>query len=636
MIPAEARARAPQQQEAARALFVDNLPAAQRAAGERRFDAAGARLHAALSSLYGDRPEFADWYARLLVAIAAAAAIRPASLQALDVQREDDPQWLSRAPPLGYSAYVDRFAGTLRGVRTRIPMLRALGVGYLHLLPFLRARAGDNDDGFAVASFEEVEPRLGDMQDLEDLAAALRADGILLCGDLVLNHVADDHPWAQAARAGNVRYRGFFHVLHDVAEVQACERDLHQVFPQTAPGNFTHVPAMGGWVWTTFYPYQWDLNYANPEVFAAMAAVLLDLANRGIEIFRLDSAPFLWKRRGTACINLPEVERVLVALRAVLDLAAPGTLLKAEAIMPTPDLARYFGSGDDAGHACHLAYHSGLMAASWAALARQDTALLRTQLRLTPALPSGCGWLSYVRCHDDIIWSVLEPERSRPDERAAIAAAARFLSGGPGSFAHGLSVRRADGEGVHGSNGMTASLVGLPEDPRQLADEQALARYALLYALAYWCGAVPLVYSGDELGQGNDAGSGETPPHATDGRWLQRPRYDETRLALAQVGQGTPAQTFALLQRLGAARRRLPASHHETHIEDCSGLDAAILLLARGAHSLAAFNFSAQPQVLDSGRAMAGDWRPLWPDVATAAPAEVTLPPWGCVWWVRA
>ena len=250
-------------------------------------------------------------------------------------------------------------------------------------------------------------------------------------------------------------------------------------------------------------------------------------------------------------------------------------------------------------------------------------------------LPSGCGWLSYVRCHDDIIWSVLEPERGMPAERAAIAAAARFLSGGPGSFARGHSVRQADGEGVHGSNGMTASLVGLPGDPRQSADASALARYALLYALAYWCGTVPLVYSGDELGQGNDTGSGETPPHATDGRWLQRPRYSETRLALAQTGQGTPAQTFALLQRLGAARRRLPASHHAAPIEDRSGAGAAVLLLARGAHSLAAFNFSAQPQVLDSGRATAGQWRPLWPDAAAAVPGEVTLPPWGCVWWVR-
>ncbi|HVC17528.1 MAG TPA: alpha-amylase family glycosyl hydrolase, partial [Rhodanobacter sp.] len=268
------------------------LPRARRRSAERRFESAGKILVRELSALYGHSPSFDTWLARFCTELGRLATARPAALTALDGRRAARPDWFVRQRMVGYSAYVDRFGGTLAGVGRRIDHLRELGVDYLHLLPFLRARQGDSDGGFAVASFEEIEPALGNMDDLEALTARMREAGISLCADLVLNHVADEHAWAQAAATGDPAMRAFFHVFPDRQLPDAYENTLGQVFPQAAPGNFTHVPAMGGWVWTTFYPFQWDLNFAHPPVFAAIAQVLLQLANRGVEVFRLDSAPY--------------------------------------------------------------------------------------------------------------------------------------------------------------------------------------------------------------------------------------------------------------------------------------------------------------------------------------------------------
>ena len=428
------------------------LPDAQHATLQRRLDRHEGILRERLHRLYGHLPGHDTWYAALMAEVARSMAVRPAELQALDRTREDNPAWFCAPTMLGYSAYVDRFGGDLAGVARRIPHLRDLGVTYLHLLPFLKPREGESDGGFAVASFDEVDPRLGTMADLEALAAQLRAAGISLCSDLILNHVADDHPWAIGARAGDVRLRGFFHVLPGRAEVDAYERTLGQVFPEAAPGNFTYNEAVKGWVWTTFYPFQWDLNYANPALFAAVAVAMLGLANRGIEVFRLDSTAFLWKRLGTDCMNQPEAHMILQALRALVGIAAPGVLLKAEAIVPTRELPAYLGSAD--APECHLAYHSTLMTAGWAALAEQDAGLVRAVVDATPALPAGTSWLTYVRCHDDIGWKHLLPEAGNIERLAAVAA---FYNGGRG-FADGVAF-----QGGLATNGTAASLCGVKD-----------------------------------------------------------------------------------------------------------------------------------------------------------------------------
>src|SRR4051794_21873080 len=291
-----------------------------------------------LAAVYGADPRLPAAFEALLDAIARAAAARAPALRQLDHEREITPDWLHREQAVGYVAYVDRFAGTLRGVRERLPYLRELGVSYLHLMPLLAARPEPNDGGYAVADYGAVEPALGTMDDLRELAAELRGAGMALCIDLVLNHTAREHAWAQAALAGDARHLAYYRTFADRTEPDRYEASLPDVFPDTAPGSFTFEPALGRWVWTTFNAYQWDLDYTNPEVFVAMAGAMLALADAGVDVLRLDAVPFLWKRVGTDCQNQPEVHELLQGFRAAVRMAAPAVAFKAEAIVSPRDL----------------------------------------------------------------------------------------------------------------------------------------------------------------------------------------------------------------------------------------------------------------------------------------------------------
>ncbi len=345
----------------------------ERLAGELEGDAAFhnrlarffTELRDPLREVYGDDPRLDGELAGLVESIAAAAAARGPELRALDHEREITPDWLQREQALGYVAYVDRFAGTLTGVRERLPYLRELGVSYLHLMPLLRTRPEPNDGGYAVADYGEVEPALGTMDDLKALAADLHRDGMALCVDVVVNHTAREHAWAQAALAGDPEKLAFYRTFADREEPDAYEATLPEVFPDIAPGSFTYVEELGRWVWTTFNEFQWDLDYTNPAVFRAMAEAMLGLATVGVDVLRLDAVPFLWKRLGTNCQNQPEVHQLLQAFRAALRIAAPGVAFKAEAIVSPRDLVRYLGEGRHEGKECDLAYHNVLMVLGW-------------------------------------------------------------------------------------------------------------------------------------------------------------------------------------------------------------------------------------------------------------------------------
>ena len=602
--------------------LLDVLPAHLSADAQRRYAVHGPVLHQRLFALYGARPDFALWFGDLLESIGRLHAARPEDLLAQDAQRAAQPNWFASQHMLGYSAYVQRFGGTLRGVAGNIAHLRAMGVSYLHLLPFLRPRAGESDGGFALASFDEVDPALGTNADLEALCADLRAAGISLCSDLILNHVADDHAWALGAAQGDARLREYFHVFPDRDEPDRHERTLAQVFPQAAPGNFTFVPALNGWVWTTFYPFQWDLNYANPAVFAEMAATLLRLANRGIEVFRLDSTAFLWKREGTNSMNQPEAHALLQAMRAMVDIAAPGVLLKAEAIVPTRQLPAYFGTDDVP--ECHLAYHSTLMAAAWAALAEQDVSLLRAVIEATPALPPAASWVTYVRCHDDIGWKVLLDEAGA---LARLGEVANFYSGGENSFAAGVPFQAGGLETVYATNGMAASLAGLELADSDEAREHALRRLLLLHGVALSFGGTPILYMGDELGMQNDYSYTADPERAHDTRWVQRAPFDQARLAQSGDAASPAGRVFGAMRALIAQRAGATALAADAPRTLLHAGDPALLALARGTGFLNLSNFSARRISISVATLGMGDW-PGQDDT-------VVLEPWAMLWLER-
>jgi amylosucrase len=604
-----------------------------------RWDAHGPRLIATLTSLYADMPRFDAALQRLLTGMVACANARPDALRALDDAREREPTWFLAQDMLGYTAYVDRFGGTLRGVAERVPYLQGLGVRYLHLLPFQHAREGDNDGGFAVRDYDAIEPALGTTDDLEALTARLRDAGISLCADLVLNHTADDHRWAQAARAGDAHHRAYYHVFPDRTLPDRYERDLHQVFPMTAPGNFTHVPGLG-WAWTTFYGYQWDLDWSNPDVFAEMALTMLRMANRGIEAFRLDSTAYLWKRPGTDCMNQPEAHAILQALRAVSDIVAPGALLKAEAIVPARELPPYFGRGDAVGRECHLAYHSTLMAAAWSALAEQRGDILADVIAMTPSLPNASGWLTYLRCHDDIGWNVLRDEAAGGDGRAPfdLAHIARFYAGDTAdSFARGRSFQSAGGDHVHGTNGMASALAGIA-DAQARGDAEALRlaeqRLQLLYAIVFAAAGLPALYMGDEIALGNDETYTDDPLRADEGRWLHRPAMNwatADAVAAQRTIDTTAGRIGHALRRMIAVRRATPSLRGDAPMRALPFAEPALLGIARGDDFVALFNLSEQPQRIDSLPCAAGKH---WHDLLTETPiaGTIVLPAYGMQW----
>ncbi|MCA9923224.1 MAG: hypothetical protein KC421_12670, partial [Anaerolineales bacterium] len=324
-----------------------------------------------LSLLYANRPDYETWLGKLLHIVAQRYAQRSVELRLLDIARSSEPDWFQQSKMLGYVAYTDRFAGTLNGVGEKIPYLNELGINYLHLMPLLKPRNGPNDGGYAVQDYRQIDPKLGSMDDLANLAAKLRHNHISLCIDLVCNHTAKEHEWAQKAMAGDPVYQDYYLMFPDRTLPDQYELTVREIFPEFKSGSFTFYEKINQWVWTTFNEFQWDLNYANPAVFAEMMDIMLFLANQGVEVLRLDAVAFMWKRMGTDCENQPEAHYILQAFRALSRMAAPALLLLAEAIVPPPQLVPYLGRGAAANKECEIAYHNVFMVMMWSALAER-------------------------------------------------------------------------------------------------------------------------------------------------------------------------------------------------------------------------------------------------------------------------
>ncbi|MEO6512659.1 MAG: alpha-amylase family protein [Nocardioides sp.] len=547
-------------------------------------------LMAALTRLYDDPDAIAE---RLLRVARAAYDARPVELHALDQRRLDAPDWFQRSDALGYAAYADRYADTLKGVAHHVEHLTGLGVTYLHLMPLLTPRPAPNDGGYAVADYTTVREDLGDTADLRDLATTLRERGISLCIDLVLNHTAREHAWAQAARDGDAEKRDYYLVFPDRQMPDWYEQSLPEVFPDFAPGNFTWDADLDGWVWTTFNDYQWDLNWANPSVLCEFAEILLDHANVGVEVFRLDAIAFLWKRIGTNCQNQPEVHDLTQALRTVVRIAAPAVLFKAEAIVGPADLATYLGTGLHTGKVSDLAYHNGLMVQVWSMLASGETKLASKALQNLPQPPATTSWITYLRCHDDIGWAIDDGDA----RRAGVDGFAhrRFLSDWyagayAGSWARGLVFQENPATGDRRISGSLASLAGL-----EAGDPGAVDRILLGHAIVLSFGGLPILWMGDELGLLNDRGWADDPSHAGDNRWVHRPRMP---WPLADSPAGDTQGIREGIGRLLDVRRALPHLHaaHATEIWDPR--DPAVLLVVRRSEHgplLAAANVSDRP-----------------------------------------
>jgi amylosucrase len=552
-----------------------------------------------LEALYGQHPDYAAFKDRLLATLRKAAKDRPAALKRLDLQRDLEPDWFQRPDMAGYVFYIDRFAGTLKGVLDKLDYLTDLGITYVHFMPCLKPRPGDSDGGYSVMDYRAINPDYGTMQDFEDVTAALRERGISVCIDLVLNHTAKEHAWARKAAKGDAAYQDYYLMFDTPTMPERYEATLVEVFPDNAPGNFTHYPDFNKWVWTTFNEHQWDLNWANPQVFLEIVDIMLYLANRGVDVVRLDAVAFMWKRMGTRCQSEPEVHMLLQALRACSRIAAPAVIHLEEAIVAPAEMLPYLGRGRHDGKEGNLAYHNSLMVQFWSSLATRDTRLMTHVLATHfPERLTNATYATYLRCHDDIGWAITDDDAWAMGMTGA--GHRNFLSDFyegtfPGTFSRGALFQENPETGDKRISGSAASLAGLEQGSStgdRGAQDLAVQRLLMGHALIAAFGGIPLIYMGDELALLNDYSYKDDPAHAHDSRWVHRPRMD---WAAPRTGDRPAARVYQGIRHILSRRKATDALHagNATHIirHEIPGLFAFTRVAPTGP-VLCLFNFT--------------------------------------------
>jgi amylosucrase len=595
-----------------RPLILQRIESACRSAlgAERLIETLDARLSehwprffGLLHRLYGGHYDFFYYLQSIALTAVDCWLERSDDLYELDLRRENDPGWYLSERMVGGSLYVDLFAGDLGRLRERIPYLRDLGLTYLHLMPPFATRPGNNDGGYAVSDYRAVDPKLGNIDDLRALAGDLRRAGISLVLDFVFNHTSEDHVWALRAQEGDREYMDYYHLYEDRRVPEQYERTLREIFPTVRRGNFTWHSGMQRWVWTTFNSFQWDLKYANPEVFRAMAAEMLFLANTGVEILRLDAVAFIWKQMGTNCENLPEAHLLIQAFNALCRIAAPGLVFKSEAIVHPDEVVRYVGREE-----CQISYNPSLMALLWESAATRETKLLKQSMGHRQNLPPGTVWTNYLRCHDDVGWAFDNGDAEAVgiypgDHRDFLN---RYYTGRfEGSFAAGVPFQHNEETGDMRICGTMASLAGFERARAGRGGEGtelALRRMRMLYGVLCSAGGIPLVFLGEEWAVLNDYAYVDDPAKADDSRWIHRPPTD-WRLYEGEVStEGTARNRhYETLRGLFAERKRQPALRG-TAMRLLPGENGHVLAFLRenDSHRLAVLaNFSEREQVVD-------------------------------------
>lgn len=528
---------------------------------------------------------------------------RSTELKKRDIKKEKNPDWFKEKEMLGMMLYIDNFAGNLKGVEKKLAYLKECNVNCLHLMPFLDTPKGKSDGGYAVADFRKVRPDLGTMKDLARLTEKCHENGMNVCMDFVMNHTSEEHEWAKRARAGEGEYmsRYFF---YDNGDIPArYEETVPQVFPTTAPGNFTWLPEIGHYVLTTFYPYQWDLNYRNPRVFNEMMYNFLFLANQGMDIIRIDAVPYIWKELGTSCRNLKEVHTIVRMMRMIAEIVCPSVILLGEVVMEPEKVVPYFGTVEKP--ECHMLYNVTTMATTWNSIATRDIRLLKKQMDIVSRLPKQCTFLNYLRCHDDIGWgldfaTMKQWGMEEPSHKRYLND--YFTGKIAGSISRGELYNDDPVTQDARFCGTTASMCGIEAAGFEGNAEKmqtAIQEDLMLHAYMLTQSGIPMLYSGDELGQVNDYSYKEDAEKVSDSRYLHRGIFQwilaDKRKDLSTV-QG---QLFQMLNRLEQIRRQENVFSQEAEVYTYDVHNDSILGILReykGERFIALFNFSENEQ----------------------------------------
>ena len=564
---------------------------------------------------------------------------RNADLKKLDRSRVKNPDWYKQNDLLGMMMYTNAFAGTLKGVKEKLPYVKSCGVNYLHFMPLLESPKGRDDGGYAVADFRKVKPELGTMEDLEDLTAECHRQGISCCLDFVMNHTSEDHEWAKAARNGDPVARSRYFFYDDWFVPNIYEETVPEVFPTTAPGNFTWINDCNQVVMTTFYPYQWDLNYANPMVFNDMVGNMLYMANRGIDVIRLDAVPYIWKQIGTNCRNLPQVHTLVRMMRIISEIVCPGVLLLGEVVMEPSKVVPYFGTVDKP--ECHMLYNVTTMASTWSTIATKNVGLLKRQMDQVCALPKDYVFLNYLRCHDDIGWGLDYDWLAQfgIDE----VAHKKFLNDyftvkGYNSDSRGELYNDDPRLGDARLCGTTASLSGLEAGQYEAnADkiDQAIACDLMLHGYLLAQSGIPVLYSGDEIGQTNDYTYKNDPDKCADSRYLHRGNFPWDKV---ENKDPVAMKIFDALRHMEDVRASHDVFSCNANVYTIETGCASVLGIVReyAGHELRAFfNFSNMDQLIWT---MPEDQADIYTDLISGKTLHelgAVMPRYGCWWFYR-
>ncbi len=587
------------------ARFADAVEPDEWAGFRHRVEEHFPQIFSCLFRLYGRQYDFFFHLESIVASAAEMWLERPTQLKAHDALRATDPYWYQSHRMLGGMCYADLFSDDLEGLREGIPYLKELGITYLHLMPIFKEPAGDNDGGYAVSSYREVQPEIGSMEELAALASEMRYHGISLCLDFVFNHTSDEHDWAKKALTGDPEYQEYYRMFPDRELPDAFERSTVPIFPDEHPGAFTYRNRIKKWVWTSFHNYQWDLNYGNPVVFNRMLEEMLFLANQGVEILRLDAVAFVWKRLGTSCQNLEEAHTIIQAFNALVRIAAPSMVFKSEAIVHPDEVRRYIGEDE-----CQLSYNPQLMALLWDSLATRDIRIMRQALKRSFDIPGGCAWVNYVRSHDDIGWAFsnedVEAFDLNPDAHRLFLT--QFYTGRfEGSFARGQPFQENPDTGDARVSGTLASLAGL-EKGIELADDHevdlAIRKILLLHGVILTIGGIPLIYLGDEIGALNDYRYDQDPEKVGDSRWLHRSSFGWALAEQRRDPETLVGRIYQGLLRLIQIRQQtLAFTRAETEIVDTGNPHVFGYFRSHDEHTvLVLANFSEHEQRLEARR----------------------------------
>jgi amylosucrase len=516
--------------------------------------------------IYGNHPAGADSFNALLELMEKAFTERRTELKQRDEAKSASAPtpWFLDNSLCGMSLYVDRFCGSINQLKDKLDYFEELGVNLLHLMPIFESPAGASDGGYAVSNYRKLSERFGTVAELRALEDEMRKRNMYLVLDIVLNHTSDQHEWALKARQGDQYFQDYYYFFNDRTEPDEYERSMPEIFPGTAPGNFTYIKECNKWVMTVFHDYQWDLNYTNPRLFIEMLDNIYFYANLGTDILRIDAPAFIWKQKGTTCQNLPQAHTILQLIKQCVQVVCPGMALLGEAIVSPQEIMKYFGQGPREAKECDFAYNATQMALQWDALATEDTRVMMAAQHELLKKPFGTSWITYTRCHDDIGLGYEDYMIAAAgfDPYAHRTFLKDYYSGRyPASPAKGALFGVNEKTGDARISGTLASLCGLEtaiNNNDQPAIELSVRKIVLMQSMSFFVGGLPMLFYGDETAQLNDYSYLQDDSKSYDNRWMHRPVIDWEKNKNVHTPGSIEHTIFTFTQKLIGLRKKLP------------------------------------------------------------------------------